>query len=111
MKKIIKYVCLVIIVGTLLSGCKADNNQSDKQQEDLTEKFEGSIEEMNEKIVIVKIDEGWNISNSGDRVSVDTSVNDKETFQIGDRVRVTYDGRIMESYPLGIFTISIEKIN
>lgn len=42
---------------------------------------------------------------------VNLSVNSDETFQIGDRIKVGYDGTIMESNPAQINTLSVELID
>lgn len=63
------------------------------------QEFEGKIKEIHGVSAIVEADEGFPIRNSGDLVSV-TLCEDAASAQPGDRVRVTYSGAVMESYPL-----------
>lgn len=63
--------------------------------------FEGSIEELyDSETALIKIDDSWEIRSSGDRVTVLLSGQQRESAAVGDRVRVTYDGMVMETYPL-----------
>ncbi|ADC51458.1 hypothetical protein BpOF4_17075 [Alkalihalophilus pseudofirmus OF4] len=72
--------------------------------------FTGTIESIHNDSAIIAIEEG-EILSSGDKVSVNLSLNEEDTFAVGDRVVVEYDGAVMESYPLQVHTISIKLIN
>lgn len=61
--------------------------------------FEGTIKEIYGANAVVEVDEGFPLRSSGDLVSV-TLDKDAASAQPGDRVRVTYSGAVMESYPL-----------
>ncbi len=61
--------------------------------------FEGVIKEIHGASAVIEADEGFPIRNSGDMVSV-TLDQDAALAQVGDRVRVTYSGAVMETYPL-----------
>jgi len=62
-------------------------------------KFEGTILEIHDTSAVVEVDEGFPIRGSGTQVSV--SLKDAETpAAAGDRVRVTYDGNVLETDPL-----------
>ncbi|GAA0603335.1 hypothetical protein GCM10009001_20370 [Virgibacillus siamensis] len=41
---------------------------------------------------------------------VDLSVNNDKTFQVGDKIKVGFDGKILESNPAQINTLSVELI-
>lgn len=60
--------------------------------------FSGTIESIEETVALVKITEG-EILSSGDKVYVEL---DNSEFKKGDEIIVTYDGNVMESYPLQI---------
>lgn len=62
--------------------------------------FEGTIVELYGQSVLVSVDEGWPIRSSGDQVIVQLHEAQEETADIGDRIRVHYDGMVMESCPL-----------
>lgn len=72
--------------------------------------FSGTIESIHNDSAIIAIEEG-EILSSGDKVSVNLSVNEEDTFAVGDRVVVEYDGAVMESYPLQVHTISVEHVS
>lgn len=57
---------------------------------------------------IVKVEEGESIRRSGDLVSISAK---GENLQIGDYVQVTYDGDVMESYPLQVKTLEVKILN
>ncbi|MEH7250151.1 DUF3221 domain-containing protein [Neobacillus niacini] len=42
---------------------------------------------------------------------VDLSVNNDETFQVGDKIKVGFDGIIKESNPAQINTLSVELVD
>lgn len=101
--KTIKLLLLSLLAMILLAGC----NLSKENQSDAT--FTGTIEEVTADNAIVAVEEG-EILTSGDTVMVSLENVEDETFEVGDNVRVGYDGPIMESDPLQINTIFIEKI-
>lgn len=86
----------------LLSGCskKTDvNTLVDKPN------FAGIINEVSEGSIIVIVNEDEDEIKSSDLISVslDVELKDRMTdFEIGDEVRVYYDGNIAESYPAQI---------
>jgi hypothetical protein len=69
----------------------------------------GTIEEINGQSALVSIEEG-EILKSGANVYVNLSVNSQEMFQVGDKVKVGYDGSTMESSPLQIKTLTLKKV-
>jgi hypothetical protein len=71
--------------------------------------FTGTIEEINGQSALVSIEEG-EILKSGSSVYVNLSVNSQGMFQVGDKVKVGYDGTTMESSPLQIKTLTLEKV-
>jgi len=71
--------------------------------------FIGIIELIENDHAMVKIEEG-DILKSGDKASVDLSVAQNTTFQVGDKIKVRY-GNVGERYPLYIETKSVKLIN
>lgn len=96
-------IALIVLTSCLLAAC-SNEDQMQKAA------FTGTIESIHNDSAIIAIEEG-EILSSGDKVSVNLAVNEEETFQVGDRVVVEYDGAVMESYPLQVHTISIKLIN
>jgi len=99
---------IAILLSCLLYGCNLEDTKNEKKEVKAT--FIGTIEEITDnQIGLVDIVEG-EILSSGSRVSVNLSVNSTETFQLGDKIKVGYDGTIMESFPLQINTLTVEPV-
>lgn len=95
MKKI--FLVLLIIPLLLLSACKKDYT------------FTGTITNINNNTAIIAVDENEDITGSGDLVSISLDKSTEE-LSINDKIIVTYTGEVMESYPLQVNVINIEKI-
>ncbi len=99
MKKILSILIIVFLSISLIACSKKAEAE-----------FIGTITEINDNLAIVQVDEGEEITSSGELVAVSLSVNKDVEFNVGDRVEVGYDGLIQESYPLGINTIYVELL-
>ncbi|MEK3934953.1 DUF3221 domain-containing protein [Sporosarcina sp. FSL W7-1349] len=97
----IRQVVIGFVLIALLAAC-------DRKEETFT--FTGMIQDSRGHSALVLVDEGESILRSGSEVTINLSVNKEETFENGDRVEVTYNGEVMESSPLQIKTISVEKV-
>lgn len=84
-----------------------DLNNSIDDSVEITDSFIGVIEEIDGNNAIVLPNEGEEIRASGDKVSIVLA--DNHEFVVGDKVSVFYDGDIMESYPLQVNTVLVEK--
>ncbi|MBO5211864.1 MAG: DUF3221 domain-containing protein [Clostridia bacterium] len=71
-----------------------------------SEAFGGTIIEINDSNVIVKPEEESWISKSSDKIVFNTNNLEKLNVKIGDKVMVTFNGELMESYPAQINAIS-----
>jgi hypothetical protein len=95
-----------IIALFTIAACSNSMNEND---EELTEMetasfyFTGTIKEMYEDTALVDGTRG--------KVLVTLSVNNEETFHVGDKVRVGYNGTIMESNPARVKTLSVELVD
>jgi hypothetical protein len=106
------FIALAIIVLLTSIGC---SNSTDRGTEETNEiktessSFIGTIKEINGNTALVSaiVLEG---NPEGD-VFVDLSVNSDEKFQIGDKVKVGFDGTIKESNPAQINTLSVELVD
>lgn len=65
--------------------------------------FEGEVTEVNDKSIVVKTDD----QNLGDAVSVE--VENAADYKVGDRVKVTYTGTVLETYPAQVYVVDVEK--
>lgn len=72
--------------------------------------FNGTVVEVGKTYIIVEPDEESNEKKSSDKISIGTNEWNSE-FIVGNRVKIIYDGTIMESYPAQIDAIDIELIN
>lgn len=86
--------------------------------EENTEKisFNATVLENNGNSILVKPEEGSSELNSSDkifvRVRVDNAVlKELSEFTEGSKVKITYDGMIMESYPAQINAYKVEFAN
>ncbi|MCC5896188.1 MAG: hypothetical protein JJU16_12070 [Alkalibacterium sp.] len=92
---------LIVLISLFLTGCIP---------EDQTEEFRGIVTEVQlTNHIIVEPYEDESIRASGTEVSV--SVPDDQQFEVGDAVLVTHEGPVMESHPLQIHLVSIERID
>lgn len=103
MKKTCRLFITLVLISLLIACDSSDGHETEAT-------FIGTIEEINNQIALISIDEG-EILKSGSRVSINLAVNSQETFQVGDKIKVGYDGEVRESGPLGVNETFIEKIN
>lgn len=64
--------------------------------------FRGVVLEVMDNTILVSVNEDYDEIRTGDKISVslDTELKDSFTsFKVGDKVRVFYDGTILEIYP------------
>ncbi|MEH7247931.1 DUF3221 domain-containing protein [Neobacillus niacini] len=106
------FKALAIIVLLTIVGCSNSTDRSEEKNNDIkteNSSFVGIIKKINgnSAIVSAKVFEG---NPEGD-VFVDLFVNNDETFQVGDKVKVGFDGTIKESYPAQINTLSVELVD
>ena len=109
MKKLILVLCTAIMVFSLV-GCAGGNDgapapgENDMEQ---TVSFTGVISEISGSTAIVTPNEGEPIRSSGDKVSISI---EECAFEVGDTVVIVHFLEVMESYPLQIKMVSIEKV-
>lgn len=96
----IKFMMLVLLC-CLLGAC----NSSSK----VKATFNGTIEEINGNSALVKVEKTTG-TKIGGVVSIGIPEDANETFTVGDRVSVGFDGTTLESAPVQVQTITIEKI-
>lgn len=100
------YQAFIIALLLVSIGCSNSIDENEVAPSELKTQnfhFTGTIEEIiNENGAIVHDGQG--------NILVNLSVNKNETFQVGDKVKVGYDGVILESSPAQINTLSVERI-
>lgn len=114
------FLLVSTLVIFLLVGCNSVEEYKEDEDKGTTEDvlgepqadptFTGTIAEINGDMALVEIEEGAILS-SGDQVHIPFSIDDVDNFEVGDQVRIGYDGSVMESYPLQINMTFIEKVD
>lgn len=73
--------------------------------------FCGTITKIEENLFLVKPDENEEIRKSADLIRVQKlKIDNNVKFEIGERIKVTYDGNVLETYPAQINAIKYEEI-
>lgn len=106
------FKAITIIVLFTIVGCSNSINNSEKKNiviKTESSSFIGTIKKINgnNALVSAKIFKG---NPEGD-VFVDLSVNNDETFNVGDKIKVGFDGIVKESNPAQINTLSVELVD
>lgn len=97
----VKRFMTLVAVSLFLTGCF---------EQDQTDEFTGIVIEVQvTNHLIVEPHEGEPIRSSGTEVSISAPAD--QNFEIGDEVRVTHEGPVMESHPLQVHLISIELVD
>ena len=72
--------------------------------------FFGKIVEVSNNYIVVEPDENEAIRKSADKISVSLNENTDEIYKVGTKVKITYTGDVMETYPAQVKLKSIEVI-
>jgi hypothetical protein len=106
------FKALAVIVLLIVVGCSDSTRENDDgiaEYESVNTYFTGKIQKLindgDEAIVYAKL------GGSEGEVIVNLTVNSDRTYQVGDKVKVGYDGTIMESTPAKINTLSVELVD
>lgn len=102
--KIVFSLCLTVVTG-LLFACGSENLEKDVKATSI-----GTIEEIHSSGTATVSEIEPNDNKLLGPVVIDLPENTEETFQVGDKVIVGYDGTTMEVAPVEIFAITIEKV-
>lgn len=105
------------IFDKLIASAIANHNTVDENHtiiEDEQYEFLGTIIKVHYNSIIVEPEEGTNERKSSDKISVNiTRPTDgtNDFYLVGNKVKITYNGIIMESYPAQINSTKIELVN
>ncbi|MEK4715939.1 hypothetical protein MKY15_11625 [Sporosarcina sp. FSL K6-1540] len=91
------------VVASLLFACGSENPK-------VKATFVGTIEEIHSSGTAYVSEIEANDNKLSGTVEIDLPANAEEPFQVGDKVRVGYDGTGLEIAPVRISTITIEKV-
>lgn len=107
LKNKIVLLCSILLSG-LLFACNSEEAKNAESEVKAT--FVGIIEEVHAENATVFVTEAEGTNEISGLVNINLTVNPDETFQVGDKVKVGYDGTTMEISPLGIKTLTLEKM-
>lgn len=100
-----------------------DYNDFEEEMKEYEERFEkemknseysfcGTITQVEENLFFVEPDENEEIKKSADLIMVEKlKIDTNVKYEIGERIKVTYDGVIMTTYPVQINAIKYERIS
>lgn len=107
MRKILNVLAIILLLAIVGCSYSIDNNvEENDEAKPENYSFTGEILEINDEVAIVY---ATFEDRQGD-VYVDLSVNKTETFQVGNKIKVEYDGIILYSNPAQINTLSVKNI-
>ena len=106
LKNKVIFLCLFLLNG-LLFACNSEEVKNAESEIKAT--FVGTIEEIHGESATVFVLESKESKISG-LVVIGLRANTDETFQVGDKIRVGYDGSVMEIAPPRVHTLTIEKV-
>ncbi|MBG9453245.1 hypothetical protein ABE61_03930 [Lysinibacillus sphaericus] len=100
MKKTISLFITLLLFCSLLVMCKSEVKAT----------FVGVIEEMvNDRKAVVYVTESENNAVYG-IVYVNLAKNPDETFKVGDKVKVGYNGKVQGTAPMAVTTLTVELV-
>lgn len=118
MKKKILISVSLILIGLIIFGLlwitnfkdlKAEVDSEDKREAlEGNNSFFGTVVESNSKYIIVEPDEKEEERKSSDKISIGLGEKNDALYTIGTRVKITYAGEIMETYPAQVNAVKIE---
>lgn len=110
-RKLIFCVIALILASILIIFVTNYFSNKDENTEEFT--FNATVIENKDTSILVNPVEGSSELNSSDKIIVRVSVNnatlkDLSEFTEGSKVKISYDGTIMESYPAQIIANNVE---
>ena len=109
-KEVIEFIKTINIIEDYTETDENVDTEQDGEQHE----FVGTIIEASDSSIIVKPDEGTNERKSSDKISMKITRPTNGTndfYVVGNKIKITYNGVIMESYPAQIVATRIELAN
>ena len=89
-------IVMILTISVMLAACKSEKNG--EANGTTTAYFEAVVEEVNDTVLLVDALE----SESNITGEITVPIDNSELYKVGDKIGVTFDGEIMESYPAQI---------
>lgn len=99
---------ITILLSCLLAACNSAGIQKEETQ--VKASLIGQIEYINNQSATVVVTKDESTNKIAGTIIINLSVNPNETFEVGDKVKVGYDGTTMETAPVRIEALTVEKI-
>lgn len=110
MKKFLSLILSLVFIVSF-SSCKT----IDKVQDVVKPNFVGKVVEKYDNSCLVEVASNEDsYPTIGEKVMVNTNIDDCPQYEVGDFIKITYNGEIAESYPLQIhhvYSVSIVDSN
>lgn len=107
--KVEMYMFNKFIVGTIADTNNNSINEDYKKVEKEQHEFVATIIEADDSYIVVEPEDGTNERKSSDKIKMNINRQTNGTnYEIGNKVKITYNGAIMESYPAQIIATKIE---
>ncbi len=97
-----------VIAGAIADYSNSNNNEGENNSEYY---FYATVIESDTTYILVEPDEGEDIRRSADQISISLGKDNDMIYPVGMRIKVTYTGEIMESYPAQVSAIDIEIVS
>ena len=89
-----------------------DYNDFEEEMKNSEYSFCGTITQVEENLFFVEPDENEEIKKSADLIMVEKlKIDTNVKYEIGERVKITYDGNVMTTYPAQINAVKYERIS
>jgi len=111
--KVEMYMFDKFIVGAV-ADTNNDSIDNDYKKTEEQYEFTATIIEAYESSILVEPEEGTNERKSSDKISLNITRPTNGTndfYVVGNKVKITYNGMIMESYPAQIVATKVELVN
>lgn len=116
MKRYIYIFISILVLTSILVGCSKGDDPTNETQHEETVILEATVIDGENGLLVTPV-EGSSELNSSDKIMVHLSSEEgeeqdssEEEFKPGDLIKVTYDGRIAESYPAQIWASKVELL-
>jgi len=111
-RNVILIIIIAIVISIIYFFMNNDNGNNSNNEK---VKFNATVLENNGTSLMVKPDENEDELKSSDKISVRIPqgkvLKDLSEFTVGSKVEITYDGKIMESYPAQINAYEVKLNN
>lgn len=99
--------------NSIMNGNNIDENNNIKDDETVNKEeryFYGTVIESHPSYIIVEPNEGEEIRKSADKIYISLGKNGDAIYMVGTKLKITYTGGVMETYPAQVKMVDIEVV-